>query len=500
MFRSLVIITAILGLLATWATCTQVDNNDLIISNAERRIDISSQIVKIQYQLTLLNNGHSKATRFLFVLPNGYYEKMVHFSAHLANDNEFLSWKSGDKVSNLIFELKKGIEVGQSVNVIVEVAFAHQLIPLPAAILQKENQLVQYKDSAYILSPYEISSQFTVIRLTSANVESYTDISPSFLSGTQVTYGPYENISPWTEKEIVVHYENNSPLLTVTSLSRNIEISHWSDVAVEDNIEIYHNGAKLKGPFARQESGPSRVNGFVSRLPGSARDVYYRDAIGNISTSELHRGDHGTDLMLFPRFPLYGGWKTNYIVGHKLPRSEYLRESSEGYVLQMKLIDHIFDNMVIDNAVIRISLPEGASNIKIGTPYNVAIMPLQFHYTFLDIAGGPVIELRASNLVDVHVRDFTIHYSFPSWKNYQKPYLCTALVFLFVTLYLHFTRDNQAEESDSNSPIIEDVLKKSNEEDLDETNQPLEVDNTRNNPQQIKTLRKKKQNGKSKFF
>ena len=48
-------------------------------------------------------------------------------------------------------------------------------------------------------------------------------------------------------------------------------------------------GAALKGPFSRYDfqrnSGPSAVKSYTTLLPAAAQDVYYRDEIGNISTS-----------------------------------------------------------------------------------------------------------------------------------------------------------------------------------------------------------------------
>lgn len=59
---------------------------------------------------------------------------------------------------------------------------------------------------------------------------------------------------------------------------------------------------------------------FQTVLPEFAADVYYRDEIGNISTSNLRQEDDGeVSLELRPRFPLFGGWKTHYVVGYNLP-------------------------------------------------------------------------------------------------------------------------------------------------------------------------------------
>lgn len=59
-------------------------------------------------------------------------------------------------------------------------------------------------------------------------------------------------------------------------------------------------------------------------LPASAQDVYYRDEIGNISTSHLQVLDDSVEVEVRPRFPLFGGWKTHYMIGYNLPSYEYL--------------------------------------------------------------------------------------------------------------------------------------------------------------------------------
>lgn len=50
-----------------------------------------------------------------------------------------------------------------------------------------------------------------------------------------------------------VHYENNSPFLTVTTMTRVIEVSHWGNIAVEETVDVSHTGAVLKGPFSRYD-------------------------------------------------------------------------------------------------------------------------------------------------------------------------------------------------------------------------------------------------------
>lgn len=79
-----------------------------------------------------------------------------------------------------------------------------------------------------------------------------------------------------------MHYENQTPFLTVTNLERVIELSHWGNIAVEETIDVVHTGAILKGSFSRYDfqkdsrGAQSAVKSYKTILPASASGVYYR--------------------------------------------------------------------------------------------------------------------------------------------------------------------------------------------------------------------------------
>merc|ERR1712032_1590187 len=224
----------------------------------------------------------------------------------------------------------------------------------PAAITQKEKQLARFIGNLYCHLAYPVTTQTTTVALASSNVESYTKTKPVSLSDSTITYGPHKNVAAFSSSELIVHSENNSPMLVVSSLSRLIEVSMWGNLAIEETIDVVHRGAQLKGSFSRYEfqrenSGVSSVKNFKTLLPAAAKDVYYRDDIGNISTSHLKVMDDAVELDLRPRFPLFGGWKTHYVVGYNVPN--------------MRLVDHIYDDMLIEQAEIKIILPEGVTDL-----------------------------------------------------------------------------------------------------------------------------------------
>jgi oligosaccharyltransferase complex subunit alpha (ribophorin I) len=67
----------------------------------------------------------------------------------------------------------------------------------------------------------------------------------STVSNNKVIYGPYENVSPQSFELATCHFENSKPLLTVTSLERDIEVSHWGkNLAVEEHYALRNDGAR----------------------------------------------------------------------------------------------------------------------------------------------------------------------------------------------------------------------------------------------------------------
>ena len=262
--------------------------------------------------------------------------------------------------------LSTALEAGKTVTVDISVHLVHAIEPFPKQIGQNDKQLVRFVCSAYYYSKYSTVTQTTTFALPTSTPESYTKAKPVTMQDKNIVYGPYEDTNPLSTKMVTVHFENNSPFLTVLEVDRLIEVSHWGNIAVEEQVRVRHNGAELKGAFSRfdyqrnPQSGQAAVKSFKTILPAAARDVYYRDEIGNISTSNLREDAEAVEVELRPRFPLFGGWQTQYTLGYNIPSYEYLYRSGNQYSLKMRFVDHIYDDQVIDQITVRVILPEGA--------------------------------------------------------------------------------------------------------------------------------------------
>jgi len=291
------------------------------------------------------------------------------------------------------------------------------LEPYPAEITQAEAQLVRFTDSHYFLSPYSTETQKTTIKLASSSIESYTKKSPHSVRGSTITYGPYPEIEPLETSPATVHFVNNRPFAKFSTMQREVEVSHWGNVAVEELYELKHAGAKLTGGFSRfdfqmkqQRPGATpSFRGLVATLPGQASNIYYRDQIGNISTSDLKvihdNNKKFVEMEIQTRFPMFGGWQTQFYLGYTVPTETmlFIDPQTGRHALKFDFYTP-FDDVWVEDMEIKVVLPEGCKDIKVDVPYPVQqSSSRRFTYLDSDLNGGrPVITLKTNNIVSEH--------------------------------------------------------------------------------------------------
>ncbi|DAA26746.1 TPA: hypothetical protein LOC539818 [Bos taurus] len=474
----------LLLLFAAWAPepgSTSAEALPLVNEEVRRTVDLSSHLAKVTAEVVLAHTGSDSSPRaasFLVALEPEFEAQLAHLGVQVtgvdeeANSLEVQETKINGKSGRFFtVQLPVALDPGAEVSVVVEAVYTHAIQPYPIQITQSQKQFVVFEGNHYFYSPYPTKTQTMHVKLASPNVESYTKLGNPMRHENLLDYGPFHDIPAYSQDSFKVHSENNSPFLTVTSMTRVIEVSHWGNIAVEENVNLKHTGAVLKGSFSRYDydkwidSGISSIRSFKTILPASAQDVYYRDEIGSIYTRHLLILDDSVEMEMKPRFPLFGGWKTHYIIGYNLPSYEYLYNLGDQYVLKMRLVDHVFDKQVIDSLTVKIILPEGARNIQVDSPYEISRAPDKLYYTYLDTFGRPVIVAHKKNLVEQHIQDIMVHYTFSKVLMLQEPLLLVATfsilfftVVIYVRLDLSITKDPAAEARMKVACIIEQVL------------------------------------------
>jgi len=451
--KSFAVFAALTFIKIVIAANVETVNQDIVVDNIERSINLESQLVKINSKVTLTNNGKGATKGFHYAVEESMAPHVSYIGATVGSSektylrvNEVQVKDSPAGAILYRVELKKALSSSESVTVSVDMVLGKALELYPEEIIQREKQLVLLRGNHYAYLPYKCKTQTTTIQLPSDKVEDYSKLKPVSKSESKITYGPYSNQEPYALDEMTVHYENNHPFLVVTKMERVVELSMWGNIAIEETIDVRHNGAALKGSFSRYEfqrenSGIAAVKNFKTFLPASARDVYYRDDIGNISTSAMKVKDDYVELDLRPRFPLFGGWKTHYVLGYNVPSYEYLYNTGDDFVLSMRLIDHVFDDMLVEEFTLKIILPEGSDVGKFHAPYPTKRLKDGLHFTYLDYSGRPVITVESKGeLTEKHIMDFQIQFKFSKMKMMCEPLMLIIAFFIFFMFAFIYVR------------------------------------------------------------
>lgn len=106
--------------------------------------------------------------------------------------------------------------------------------------------------------------------------------------------------------------------------------------------------------------------------------------------------------------------------------------------------------MHVDRLEIKIVLPVAASNIKLKTPYSVERHSDTYTYKYLDTKGRTVITFTKENLVENHIQDFELKYTWSYMTMLHEPLLIIGalyLLFLCVIVYVRLDFSLQKQEN-----------------------------------------------------
>jgi len=117
----------------------------------------------------------------------------------------------------------------------------------------------------------------------------------------------------------------------LTEATREIVISHWGNIVVDEYFNLFNSGAAIKGDYSRTAVDRSYhaqncLRELESSMPVHIQGLSYYDFIGNISTSHAIRleDEHRVSFEIAPRFPVCGQWKTDWHQGYNSPTKYHL--------------------------------------------------------------------------------------------------------------------------------------------------------------------------------
>ncbi|KAJ5533264.1 hypothetical protein N7494_009816 [Penicillium frequentans] len=329
------------------------------------------------------------------------------------------------------------------------------LSPRPATIGQSDKQYLTYSFSAYVPSAYQTVTQKTKLKFPSTDVPDFTETSglksgaDPERKGATYTYGPYETtqVAPGTEQPITVRYQFTNPVISISLLERDLEVSHWGgNLATEERYWLRNNASQLTNQFSRvewtfasyQKAPSSAVREIAYPLQPGSVDPYFIDDIGNVSTSRYRPGNGKTaaNLELKPRYPIFGGWNYSFKVGWNNDLSGFLRRATgvDSYVLKVPFLQgpKMSEGVQYEHVVLRVVLPEGAHNVRFETVEgaNSNGLPgmsqvnasLSTFKTYMDTLGRTTLTLEVDSLTD-EARDaqLVVTYDHTFMDAFRKP-------------------------------------------------------------------------------
>lgn len=200
------------------------------------------------------------------------------------------------------------------------------------------------------------------------------------------------------------------------------------------NCNCCFTGPQLVGPY--EPHLLKQRPWLYTHLPSSAETIKYYDEIGNNSKSKLLYQDDHITVKHQMRYPLLHSWKAPYVLQYIVPIYEYLTESENLYILRIRVVDHVVNDGYIENAKVKVFLPEGAILKDVSSP-EWFDWSRELHLTDLCIFGRETLVFIGKMLLENHISNVEIVYEFPSVFLLKSPFLiaCYLLVsFLFVII------------------------------------------------------------------
>ncbi|EME26781.1 oligosaccharyltransferase complex subunit alpha (ribophorin I) [Galdieria sulphuraria] len=320
------------------------------------------------------------------------------------------------------------------------------LKPKPRVIPKDGDQYLYYESYVRFYCPYEVKEQKTTINFPHSQFHfiEQEKIPQLSFNGNKAILGPYKKVPSMDSMTFGVRFRHNTPLLTGSQVANTLKVSHWGWLQVLESYDLENKGAESKGGFSRLDFQSNShyykpvVEDVVARLPTEARDVSYKDYVGNITSSHLRGPDRskGRILQLKFRYPLIGGWKNAFFIGYRVPSKKYLKSlGSNQYQLRVNIPPSI-RSIVIEKYVLRVALPEGAKNIAwdYSVPFAFDNVNNETMFDLLDIQGRPLLVFEKRNMVPTGMNwgSLVITYELKIWNLLEK--LLLPVVFILILL------------------------------------------------------------------
>ncbi|PVV01856.1 hypothetical protein BB560_003712 [Smittium megazygosporum] len=415
---------------------SNLTNAELVNSNIIRDINLKKTFPTDTTRIVLFyNSGEQTApiTEYIFSINSTAHKNLMDISAsEIKTGNELLIRKleTQSSISDVDYSvhLNSPLRPENKLSIKIIATFLRHFEPQPKSIKINEDAFYRCLPSSRILS-YSKSP------------------SPVSADDNTLTFGPYSRIDQLDTAPISVHFFMEETPSIITDFARSISISHFSgSISLDDYTELLNDGPKLidynRVDYYKatiQRSLKNTMNGFNVHVPLDARNIYYTDIIGNVSTSHVSRSEVSDSLLLQlkPRFPVMSGWKFSFNVGYTSSLSNYLKYNPSTKKYSFKAYPYSDPiEMGIKNYKLQITLPEGAYDIEYNPSFGADSVEITTEKGYLGFFGSKKIVFSKKNTSPSEIGPVYVMYKYSNLQLLLKPIIVS--MFLF-GIYLAFS-------------------------------------------------------------
>ena len=269
-------------------------SNDLVINEYQSKLDLTGQTPFEKISLQVTNKSPSQINRISILVPS---ERVVVSSSVEDAYGQPLTLVKTEEVITATVDGK----TERSFQVF-EIRLQN---PISPEYDFKISSLMIYYKSFYVFYPKKIDL-FEDQKVKAIVYKVPASVYPIERVELELTMGDAlkrrrdsfeaQDVSPLSPQSQIYQFVLNVHFVQSSKTTRYIEISHWGNIYFNDEYFLKNRGAKFRGAFStldfnkgRKDTGRTAFREETIRLPVNAWGLFYRDEIGNISTSQVTR-------------------------------------------------------------------------------------------------------------------------------------------------------------------------------------------------------------------
>ncbi len=181
----------------------------------------------------------------------------------------------------VVVRLRSPLEPQQSVSINKLHFYFHSFMRLtPKKVAMFEDQMAEVRLMNNPASPYPIE------QLSFSHLIADT--------WSQFDYRVTIRLPPLVPTFEVKRFKLNAHFVQCITSKKYVEVSHWGNLYTNELHSLHHRGSKFVGPFSNLDLGKPNASKNIFRdaiieLPSDAWGLFYRDELGNITSSQVRR-------------------------------------------------------------------------------------------------------------------------------------------------------------------------------------------------------------------